>query len=186
MDEAALRILLNNLAKSRSLLDAWLTVWTLLVGIGVVAEVAFVIHRHLEATAAWRRGSDRTPDKPSTLWFLLELIAVALVAVGVSGELVVEARVGSIETQIADANQQRSLLRQQQSSNVKQFAQGAAEAAQRAKAAADEAEAELKIVRAAASTKARTIQTRNISPVGETAEVQIKNGAQQPATSAKP
>jgi len=136
-----------------------MTFWTLLVGIGVVAEVAFALHKHLEAMDAWRRGIT-FPGKPSRLWFLFELIAAALVAAGVSGELAIEARTGTLETQIREVNNQRSALRQAQSGEAKQFAQGAAEAAQRAKAAAAEAESQLNLLR----IKAKSISASQRKP----------------------
>lgn len=170
MNESALRSLLDSLYASRSSLNGWMTFWTLLVGIGVVAEVAFALHKHLEAMDAWRRGIT-FPGRPSKLWFLFELIAAALVATGVSGELAIEARTGALETQIREINNQRSALRQAQTGDARQFAQGAAEAAQRAKAAAAEAETELNVLRIkakAASASQRKTHAQSNALISQT------------------
>jgi hypothetical protein len=116
-----------------------MTLWTWLVVIGVIADVWFVVHAYTEALNEWRRGIIRPPDRPSRRWFVLELFAVALVAVGVAGELFVDSKVGGIETQIRSANDHRVLLLQREAGDAEASASGAAASAQTAREHSDAA-----------------------------------------------
>ena len=93
MDESAFKILIANLEGSRSVLDGWLNLWTALVVIGVVAEIGFVIWEYTDDLRAWRSGAITSPARPRRVKFLLELVGASLVALGVAGELVVDARI---------------------------------------------------------------------------------------------
>jgi hypothetical protein len=96
MDASALDNSISTLEKSISSLessvdslDFWLWASTAAVVIGVAAEVYFVVHEHVSAREAWQRGSIRSPDRPSTWLFGVELLSIILVVLGVAGELVV-------------------------------------------------------------------------------------------------
>ena len=140
MDESALKILLDNLETSRASLDWWLGFWTLLVVVGVVFEVAFVVWEYVDELHEFRRGEVHPPRKPSTAVFALELLGAGLVAIGVSGELYIEAKIGAVETEIRKTNDLRALLLSKEAGDAKTSADGAAAAASRANNAADEAQ----------------------------------------------
>jgi hypothetical protein len=90
-----------------------MTFWTWLVVIGVVADIVFAIHVYWDELVAWRRGIIRPPDRPSKRWFVCELLAIGLVVAGISGELVIEAKIGTLETSIRKANDDLRLALEQ-------------------------------------------------------------------------
>jgi len=137
MNDAALKILIDSLEAHRSSLDAWLSFWTWLVVIGIVFDVLFVIHAYQGDLHEWRRGIVSPPSRPSRRWYVFELFAVVLVALGVAGELAVEGTIGRVETQIRTANDQRASLLQQEAGDAKESSKSAADAAARAKNEAD-------------------------------------------------
>lgn len=147
MNDAALKALIDGLEAHRALLDSWLSGWTWVVVVGVALELVFAFHEHLDDLSLWRLGIVRPPAKPSAGWFIFELFAIALVTIGIVGELKVEANLGNLETQIRDDNGRRLLLLQQQAGEAKTSALAAAEAAARAKADSDDALKKAEIVR---------------------------------------
>src|ERR1017187_9127536 len=132
MDESAFKILIANLEGSRSVLDGWLNLWTALVVIGVVAEIGFVIWEYTDDLRAWRSGAITSPARPRRVKFLLELVGASLVALGVAGELVVDARIGYVEAQLKTVNDERVLLLQREAGDAKRSATDAATAAKSA------------------------------------------------------
>jgi len=138
MDESALKTLIESLEAHRVGLDKWLSFWTWLVVIGVVVEVIFIIRTYINERGDWRRGTVHPPDRPSRLWLFLELAGVALVALGVAGELSVDAKIGVLETQIRGANDKRTLLLESESSDAKTSADGALAALKEANKQLDE------------------------------------------------
>jgi hypothetical protein len=110
MDESALKVLISNLERSRATLDSWLFVFTLFVVVGVVLEVAFVIWEYRDELHDWRRGIVHPPEKPSVALLLFGLFGAGLVAIGVTGELYIGAKIGVKETSIREANDQRASL----------------------------------------------------------------------------
>jgi len=139
MDESALKILLDNLEVCRSSLDSWLFFWTSLVVVGVALEIAFVILEYLDALHEFRRGIVRPPGKPKTALLMLGLFGSALVTVGVTGELWVGVKIGSVETKIRKANGDLTTLLSKEAGDAKVSAEGAASAADRANTSADSA-----------------------------------------------
>jgi len=139
MGESALKTLLDSLEISRSSLDHWLNFWTFLVVVGVVLEVAFVVWEYLEALGEFKRGEMHPPERPKRTKFVLELLGAAFVAIGVAGELYVEAKAGDVETQIRRANDSRVALLSKETGDAKTSAEGAASASARAQRSADEA-----------------------------------------------
>ncbi|MEO7030586.1 MAG: hypothetical protein ABI147_14420 [Acidobacteriaceae bacterium] len=136
MDDAALKVLIDGLEKCRGSFDSWLTIWTWVVVVGVALELVFAFHEHFEALALWKPGIVREHGKPSRVWFIFELFAIALVTIGIAGELRIEADLGNLETRIRDANGQRLVLLQRQAGTAKQSAENAAAAAGKANVAA--------------------------------------------------
>jgi hypothetical protein len=135
MNESILKALIEGLEKSRASLDYWLMFWTWLVVIGVLLEVIFVILDHFDALEDWRQGKLNPPFSPSKpkVWRLfIELFGAGLVALGVAGELAIDARIGGIERQIKEANGNRVLILQREAGEAKQSALDAANASRNA------------------------------------------------------
>jgi hypothetical protein len=161
VDESAIKILLDSLERSRSSLDSWLHFWTWLVVIGVALEVVFVIWEYIED---WRdyedledfkRGIIHPSEKPSVRLLLLALFGSALIAIGVTGELRIGAKISSVETQIRKANDDRALLFSKEAGDAKTSAKESASAASNAKAEADavKTEADALVTRLAVASK---------------------------------
>src|SRR5271166_1013692 len=131
MDESTLKVLISNLERSRATLDSWLFVFTLFVVVGVVLEVVFVIWEYRDELHDWRRGIVHPPEKPSVALLIFGLLGAGLVAIGVTGELYIGAKIGAKETSIREANDQRASL----------LSKLAGDAAKSAKTAHDEAAA---------------------------------------------
>jgi hypothetical protein len=104
MDEAALKSLVESLQAQKDALDIWLNIFSGMVAVGVIAEIIFVIRGYANDLHEWQRGIARPPDRPSRIWFVLEIFGVALVSIGVAGEFAVDVRAGSLETQVRKAN----------------------------------------------------------------------------------
>jgi hypothetical protein len=111
MDPFALAIALSNrlseLERWSSVFDSWLNRWTTMVVIGVVLEVAFVAWEYRMELGDFRRGTIRSPEKPKLLKYIIEFLGVGLVALGVTGELVVHTRSGKIDTEMRDITRQQ-------------------------------------------------------------------------------
>ncbi|MGA2004296.1 MAG: hypothetical protein ABSG70_12995 [Terriglobales bacterium] len=104
-----LRRLLDCLEASRLSLHWWLSFFTWLVVIGVVSETVFVIWEYCDDMHAFQRGIILPPWKPSRVKFALEIVGVALVAIGVAGELNLESRIATVETKLEDANDRHTV-----------------------------------------------------------------------------
>lgn len=98
--------------------------------VGVAIEVIFVIWEYEEDLHDFRGGVVHPPDKPSIFLLILGLFSASLVAVSVAGELLEEARIERVETQIRQANDELYLL----------LSNEAGDAATSAKKAHDEAD----------------------------------------------
>jgi len=101
---AALRSSIKNLASSSDSLRPWLHFFVTLVAIGVVLEVVFVLWEYCERRNEYRRGTIRSPQKPSGWKLFFELFGVGLVAIGVAGELVVDIKSDAIQTNLREKN----------------------------------------------------------------------------------
>ncbi len=96
MDASALDSAISALEKSISALEPsidslepWLWASTVAVVVGVALELYFVIHRYRCDMRSWRRGTIRSPEKPSRALCWGELASIVLVVLGVAGELCV-------------------------------------------------------------------------------------------------
>jgi hypothetical protein len=140
MDETALRSSITGFEQQLSSLEWKLYAWTLLVIVGCAGELYFVLRTYLEDKALWRRSRNRGaiqfPEKPPVLVLIFELLSVAFVVFGISGELQVDRKSGDIQTKLRDANSELVLLLEGQTlsaskaaGDAKGSADGAAEAA---------------------------------------------------------
>jgi hypothetical protein len=136
MDDSALKALLTGFDAHRLRLEGWLEFWTWLVVIGVACEIVFIVWSHKDEHREWftarTHGAVPFPSKPSRLRLIFEILSVALVVAGVSGELVIGSRLGKLETSIRDINEKRVLHLQQEAGNAAQSAQKAKDDAQAA------------------------------------------------------
>lgn len=159
MDELAITTLLGYFDESRSTLDSWLEFWTLLVVVGVVMEVVFVVWEYRQALHEFNRGIVRPPDRPNAWFFVAELLGVALVAIGVAGEMYGGAQLSDLETKIRAANDLRAALLSKSAGDAKQAAQQARIAASVAKSQAS-AVKKLADKASASASNALTLVTR--------------------------
>lgn len=136
MDETSLKLLIASLEAQRDALGFWLNLLSGMVAFGVIAEIAFVIREYSENMYDWRRGIVRVGDRPSRLWFVFELLGIALVSIGVAGEFFVDVKAGVLETHLRKANANLVLLLEQKVQDVATAASSAQGSANKAKAAA--------------------------------------------------
>lgn len=109
MDEVTLRSLLSRLEALETLrasLHSSLRFWEWVVVIGVVIELIVVIKEYRDDLHEFRRGVIIPPEKPSILLLALGLLGAGMVAFGISKELLVDAKIEGIETQIRGVNEQ--------------------------------------------------------------------------------
>jgi hypothetical protein len=128
MDESALRRAIANFEASRSSFHWWLEFFTALVVAGVVFEIVFVVWEYRADLHDFRRGT-HTPEKPNVWRLVFGLFASSLVAVGVSGELLEEAKIERVETQIRTANDELYGLLSKEAGDAGRSAKDAAKAA---------------------------------------------------------
>jgi hypothetical protein len=143
MDETALRLSISGFEQQLSSLEWWLYAWTLLVIVGCAGELYFVLHVYQEDKILWHRARTRgavaPPEKPSAFVLIFELLSVAFVVVGISGELQIDRKSGEVQTKLRDANSQLVLLLEREAGAAKDSAKKAAAAAGTAKSSADSA-----------------------------------------------
>jgi hypothetical protein len=104
MDASALESAIKALEIRSDSLDSWLTFWIILVVVGVVVEVGVVIKEYFHARSEYRRGSIRSPDKPSPWDLYWGLLGGVLVAIGVAGELGIDFKSAVVRNALRDDN----------------------------------------------------------------------------------
>jgi hypothetical protein len=152
MDDSAFKSILDALDANRIALDRWLEFWTWLVIVGVAFELVFIIWDHIEEIREWYSARSRAmvpaPGRPSRVKLIFELLSVALVVIGIAGELRVDAMLGKLETDIRDTNERRVLRLQKEAGD-------AADASERAQQSADKSEADERSLNAKLSEATR-------------------------------
>jgi hypothetical protein len=147
---AALRNSITILNRQSDSLEPWLYFWVALVALGVVMEVWFVVWEHMEAREAFQRGTIRSPESPSIRKLLVHLLAAGLVAIGVSGEFVIDLRAGSMQTGLRNKNGELNQLLGNASGAALKDAAGAIERAAVAESHLAQAKADAESARALA------------------------------------
>ncbi len=146
MDESALKELIASLGDQLSSIGWWMYFWTALVIAGCAGELFFVIHAYLEERKAWfkakTRGAIAFPEKPSLWGLILEVTSVALVVVGIAGELFVDWKSDDLQTRLRSANGSLVLKLEKSAGEAKDSAKAAATDATTAKGASADAVAE--------------------------------------------
>jgi len=168
MDESALRMALASLDDCSSSLHWLLGFWTFVVVAGVALELVFVIWEYLDDLHDFRRGFVHPPNKPSVSLFVLGFLGAGLVAVGVSGELYAESRIGTVETCIRKGNDSLFLLLSKEAGDAAASARTAHAEADAVKGIADEARADAKD----ALTKAQAAQRELANAEADSAKAQ--------------
>jgi hypothetical protein len=139
MDESALKELIASLGNQLSLLGWWMYFWTAMVILGCAGELFFVIHAYLDERKIWletkARGAIGLPEKPSLWVLILEVTSVALVVVGIAGELFVDWKSDDLQTRLRDANGSLVLKLEKSAGEAKDSAKAAAIDATTAKVA---------------------------------------------------
>lgn len=115
---------------------AW--VCSIVVALGVAAEIIGIVWEYRDDLRDWRRGIIRPPDRPSSkkLWF--EIAATLLVVAGIFGEAGASLELASINSQLRSITSELRAKSDQLLALVTQVAGDAATNAQRAKDRADE------------------------------------------------
>jgi hypothetical protein len=155
MDEPALRSLISSLEQQLGTFEWWLYFWTVLVIVGCAGELFFVFHEYLDERKTWfsarTLGSLALPEKPSGLVFILEVLSVALVVVGIAGELYIDWKSGDLQTQLRNANGSLILLLEKESGDAVTNAKLAKATADAVGREAQEAESKIESVSKRAS-----------------------------------
>src|ERR1700722_19248811 len=101
---AALRSSIKDLESRSSSLESLLYFFVALVVIGVVLEVGFVAWEYRGDLEEYHRGTIRSPQDPNKWKLFIELLGAVLVAIGVTGELGVDVKSGTIQTDLRTKN----------------------------------------------------------------------------------
>ena len=104
MNEALIRASIDSLNASRDSLDLWLYFASFLVVLGVVFELIVIFHEYNDEMVAWKRATVQPPDRPSRPWLVADMIGVAIVCIGLAGELFVAVKDGTIDSKLRIAN----------------------------------------------------------------------------------
>ncbi len=145
-EESALRSALDSLNDCGSSLHASLHFWTWVVVVGVALEVFSVVWEYCEELHDFNRGFVHPPERPIRLLFAVGLLGAVMVAFGVTGEVIAESRIETLETCIRKGNEALYLLLSHEAQSAQQSADGASASAKAADLAAGKAQAKAKSV----------------------------------------
>ncbi len=106
-------------------------------------ELLVIGREYLNELREFRRGSIRSPERPSRMKLWLEIVGAALVAVGVAGEFIVHIRAGKVETDIRDVTRQQVAIANGEASAANERAAVANRIAERERLARLQLEARL-------------------------------------------
>jgi hypothetical protein len=70
--------------------------FTAVVALGVLMELGVIWREHRDGITSWRRGTIRSPDRPSTFHLVIGLVSVFLIAGGIVGELSIGIKITSL------------------------------------------------------------------------------------------
>ncbi len=116
---------------------AW--VCSIAVALGVAAEIVGIVWQYWDDLKGWRRGTIRSPDRPSFIrFFWFEMLATVVVVAGVFGEAWASKELASINSQLRSKT---SELRSDSDQLLALVTQQAGDAVQNAQKANDLAEA---------------------------------------------
>jgi hypothetical protein len=138
---SALESAIKTRENSSASLEYWVWGFTILVVLGVLMEVWVITHERRDDMEAWALtyfGVLRTPSRPSTKKFVVEIGSVLLIALGVVGELGAGIGIASINSALRVKSAE---LRSKSDQLLVLVTRQAGDAATSAKTAREEAEA---------------------------------------------
>jgi hypothetical protein len=97
---SALEISIKTLEESSPSWETFAWVCSIVVAIGVAAEIVGLVWEYHEEKEDWRRGIIRPPDHPPVTKFWFEVAATLLVVVGVFGEAGASAALASVNSHL--------------------------------------------------------------------------------------
>jgi hypothetical protein len=109
--------------------DAWLFGWSAMVVLGVALELGLIAWEYREDLHSFRRGTIRSPERPSKKKLIFELAACALVVGGVAGELLVTRSISEIGTKLRIISNERVGIAEEVASRADEDAADARERA---------------------------------------------------------
>lgn len=93
-DASALESAISTLEREITIIDSssgrweiFLTVFSIFVLVGVAMEIIVVLGQNRDETLAWQRATVLPPEKPSANKLKLEIASIALVSLGIAGEI---------------------------------------------------------------------------------------------------
>jgi hypothetical protein len=95
---------IKTLENSSVPLEHWLPLFSCLVVVGVVMELWVIRRQYGDERDDWRRGTIRSPEKPSIAKLLVEVVSVLLITWGIVGELWVGIKITSINGVLRSKN----------------------------------------------------------------------------------
>src|SRR3989442_613713 len=104
MEASALESAIRALEIRSESLESWLKLWITLVVVGVAIELVIVLKEYFDDLEECRRGTIRSPAKPSRWKLIFSLLGAGLVAIGVAGELGIDFKAGDVETGLRNRN----------------------------------------------------------------------------------
>lgn len=155
---SALKTSISTLESSINTLGARSDFWetfgwccAIAVGIGVAGEIVIIVWDFIEDRHAWRRGIVRAPDHPSHVRFWFDIIATAVVIIGIILEAGASGKVSSINSQLRSKSSELRAKSDQLLALVTQESGDAAKSAHDARLDADQARYDLAILRSLVS-----------------------------------
>src|SRR5579872_2499865 len=129
MDVSSLARDLDNLENSWLSLDSCLNFWTIVVVVGVAVELLVLVIEYAHGWRDFKRGTIRSPDKPSLIAFSVAFLGAALVAVGVAGEFRIHVKAGKVESDMRNKTRRLVAIVQTEASEANTRAASAIERA---------------------------------------------------------
>lgn len=118
MTDSDLKTLLDNLEACKTSLHSRLHCWTWLVVIGVALEFVSLLWEFIRERRDFQRAEIHAPEKPNFVLYVFGFLGIALVVAGISGELHIDVQLGTVETSIRKANDDRFALLKQRADDV--------------------------------------------------------------------
>src|SRR4051794_26240281 len=101
---SALENKISSLERFADSLEVFLWIATAAVVIGVALELGVIVHEYRVGIRDWRRGTIRSPERPSRRLFWVNISGALLVTLGVLGELALGVYVSSVNANLRNKN----------------------------------------------------------------------------------
>jgi hypothetical protein len=107
MDTSTLDSKITALESRSDFLEEWLFVWIICIFVGLVFELFVVVREYANARKEWRRGTIRSPAKPTVGMLAMHLLGPVLITIGIAGEMWIHVESGHVNTYLRAANNER-------------------------------------------------------------------------------